>query len=142
MSRLILDQESGQWVNEKYQHIAEIINDWDSRLRLLWVPENLRNPRDEYPYAVGFFENEFSEPHIILFVKEEELDARIIAKLFDMRDAAKDPQARLDNLQRAEAIIREKANMEWREEQMEMAKTLIKSPLHRYRMRKGQVYDL
>lgn len=133
LGRRIYDPDAGEWVNENYQHIAEVINDWDPRLRLMWIPEQQRTPEDKYPYAIGFFESELAAPYIVMHVAEDELDERLIAKLFDMRDAAKDPHTRLKNLEDAKAILEAKQRVEEQAELHDMARTLWKSPLHSFR---------
>lgn len=141
VGKKILDQETGQWVNQKHQWVAEIINDYDPHLRLLWIPEGLRTAGDIYPYAIGFYDNEFSEPHIVCYVMEDELNEKILAKLFSMRNAAADPNKLIDTMDAAKKILKAKADMERHAELHDKARSLWKTPLHTYRM-DGKKFNL
>jgi len=139
--RLLFDEDSETWVSEKFQQLAEVINDWDPRLRLLWIPERNRGPGDIYPYAVGFFDNEFSEPHIILYLLEEELNSGVLGTLFNMRDNAQNVLEKLENMEQAKKIMEAKAQMEHQAELHDKARALWKTPLHTYTM-DGKVFHL
>lgn len=128
------DSNSGVWVNERFQRIAEIINDWDSHLSLLYIPERDRTEADVYPYAVAYTNNEFAPPHIILHVTEAELNENLLARLFDMRDNAQDIHTKLANLEAARALVEAKEQEDHQAELHELAYAMWHTTKHTYRV--------
>jgi hypothetical protein len=131
----VYDPDSDSWVNENFQRVAEIINDLDPTLRLLWIPPAQRLATDIEPYAVAQMRWGF-EPYIIFYVKEEELDARVIAKLFDSR--SDDLNAKIDHMEAARKLMEAKQNEERLAEIGDRAYSMWHSPKHYYELGKGQ----
>jgi len=122
----------GYFVSQEHKRIAEIIVDYDPRLRLVFIPPSERNYGDptEKPFAVAHFP-EGKEPYIAFFA--EECDERILERLF-LNDTQKhDMQARLDASDRAKEVIKMKKQIEDDEMKADIARSMWQSPLHTYR---------
>lgn len=140
----ILDPDSGQWVNAKHQRIAEIINDFDPTLHLFWIPPATRDPGDSKPYALC--QDQFGKaPYVIFYLHENELDERIIARLFEARRMASGNvgalAARLEAQDAARELVQAKARLEASEIARDKANFLWNQPLHTVRM-DGKVFHL
>ena len=131
-NKYFIDPDTGYMLSEKHQRIAEIINDWDSHLSLVFIPQTERTDTDVYPFAVTFTDNAFAAPHVVVYLQEDEVDERLIARLFDMRDNAKDPNAALDNLERASAIVRAKEQEDHQAELHDLAYHMWHTSKHTY----------
>ena len=134
----VLDPESNQWINVKHQRIAEIINDFDPTLHLLWIPPATRDFTDTKPYAVAQIRAEGDAPYIIFYLSEDQLDHRIIARLFESRRMADGNVGslaqRLDDLDRAQEMVKQKENLEASEIAADKAKFLWKTHKHTVKM--------
>lgn len=140
----ILDPESGQWVNAKYQRIAEIINDFDPTLHLLWIPPANRDAGDSKPYALC--QDQFGKnPYVVFYLHEAELDERIIARLFEARKMASGNvgalAARLEAQEAAHELVQAKIRLEASELARDKANFLWNCPLHTLKM-DGKVFHL
>ena len=134
---LVYDSSRNEFVNAKHQRIAEIIADYDPDLRLLFIPQRDRTAADIYPYAIGHG-NDAVGYDIIMYVKEEELDERLLARLW-MNDSRKnDPLHYLEKLEEAREAVQLKEELEKREERMDKAKFMIRSPYHTINMGNGK----
>lgn len=131
----IFDQDSGRFINAKHQRIAEIINDFDPSLFLMWIPpEHRTNNPLEQPYAVGQMRDNLPEPYIIMLVSEEELDHRLIGKLFRARQLAEGRPGSLEKcIEDANRLVemkKEAERLEDAEIAADKAKFLWRTPLH------------
>lgn len=141
----VLDPDSGHFVNAKHQRLAELIMDFDPTLRLLWIPPENRDAGDTKPYAVGQVCFDRTEPYIIFYIAEDELDHRVIAGLSEARRMAEGRIGsladRLDDQERAKKLLAAKEQVDLVEEARDKANFLWKTPKHTVRM-DGKVHHL
>lgn len=137
----ILDQDTGRFVSQEHMDIATIIQDYNPELHLVWIkPEDRVTDTDrKYPFAVMHFPRD-GEPYIVMMVKENELDQRILARLFEADQAKGDPLAKLNAANQAAQVMKEYRQAQEREELAEFHAALLKSPLHTYR-HNGKKYE-
>lgn len=124
--------EDGHWVNEKFARIAEIINDFDRRLQLVWIPPENRTAFDTKPYAVLHTKDDGLQT-IIMYIKEDELDERVLEQLFLGDTERHDVIARMEAQELAATIVRNKEKMERAEERQDFIKTVVGSHKHSFR---------
>lgn len=134
----VYDPASGEWINEKFQRIAELIHELSPELSLVWIPPSERADTDLEPYAIAHSPLG-RETYIIQYIKEEELDERIIENLITSSS-----DTLLERLHKMD-IIREKMRQDEARERLEqsadIARSMWKSPLHTYRIN-GREYHL
>lgn len=129
---MLVPAEDGHWVNEKFARIAEVIQDFDPRLQLVWIPPENRTALDVKPYGVLHSADD-GQQKMVMWIKEDELDERVVANLF-MGDTTKtDVLARLEAQERAQKVLQMKAEMEAAEERQDFIKSVVGSGLHNYR---------
>lgn len=127
MSNLpILDATSGQALPADKMRIAEIIQDFDSDLELRWIPPRARTQFDTKPWGIFHYKDDHPEGgYFVSFFAEDEMDHRVIAFLFKMRNQTmKDVEA----LYKAQEVLKYKERMEEMEEADEFRKWAIQSP--------------
>lgn len=127
----VLDPDSGQWVNAEHQRIAELINDFDDTLTLAWIPPAARTSADTRPYAVMQDHPELPEPYVVMYLAEDELDHRVIARLYQARMAASgNLEAELEAARMAQEALEAKKRLDEAEEAADKARFLWNTPLH------------
>lgn len=129
---MLVPAEDGHWVNEKFARIAEIITDFDPRLQLVWVPPEHRTAFDTKPYGI-LHTGDDGLQKMIMFIKEEELDERVISQLFLNDTNRHDVLSRLEAQDRAAKVLQMKADMEAAEERQDFIKSVVRSGKHSFR---------
>jgi len=134
---MLVPAEDGHWVNEKFARISEIINDFDHRLQLVWIPPENRTAFDVKPYGILHTADNGAQKMVML-IKEEDLDERILAHLFLNDTERHDVIARLEAEELAQQVMRNKEKMEEAEARRDFIETVVKSPLHSFK-HKGRI---
>lgn len=133
---------SGQWISAKQQRINEILQDYDPKLQLQWIPPGRRNEKDE-PFRVVCFPVN-GRPYLICTAMEA--DERLLATVFqaDQKNRSGGLMSWLDNYNSAKSIYNAKVNHERRQEQHEMAQAVIRNNKSSYKIRnsRGELIDL
>lgn len=136
----IADPNSGRFLSEKHRRVAEIINEWKPDLWLCFIPPENRTIEDTEPFAVIHRPPNGNE-YVVLTCKEEEVDERLIAKLWaaDRTRSGNDLNSYLDRLEAAQTALAMKEKMERFEEMHDQARHVFHSPLNSYRLSKDKV---
>lgn len=136
----IADPETGRFVSAKHQRVAEIINEWNPDLWLCFIPPENRRPEDVEPFAVVHRPANGME-YIVLTCKEEDVDERLIAKLWasDRTRSGNDVNDYLDKVEAAREALELKEKIERFEEAHDRARSMFHSPKHYYRLSKDKV---
>jgi len=134
---VMVPAEDGHWVNEKFARISEIINDFDRRLQLVWIPPENRTPSDVRPYGVLHTADDGSQ-RLVMLIKEEELDERVLQELFLNDTSRHDVLARMEANELAQTVLRNKQKMEEAEARQDFIKTVVGSPKHSFK-HKGRI---
>lgn len=132
--------ENGNHISQKFSSIAELIADFFPTLRLMWIPSSERQPTNSKPFAIGdFHQGEMVEPQIIMVLTEDELDQRLIERLFIMqRNAQGDPRALIQAQEDAMKAYNLKQRMAVMEEVVDRAAFLWRTPYHTINMGKDE----
>jgi hypothetical protein len=132
----IFDQTSGRLLSQEHQRIAELINDYDPDLYLVWIPPEDRDTEDarDLPFAIRHCP-ENAAPYIARRMKESEVDERLIAWLFqnDAQRSGGDPVGRIEAEIRAKEAVKLKAQVDEMMENHELAASIMASPLNTYK---------
>lgn len=129
---VMVPAEDGHWVNEKFARISEIINDFDHRLQLVWIPPENRTPHDIRPYGV-LHTSDDGQQRLVMLIKEEELDERVLQELFLNDTSRHDVLARMEAKELADTVLRNKQKMEEAEARQDFVRTVVGSPLHSFK---------
>lgn len=121
---VILDPCSGHALPQKAVRIAEILHDFDPDLELRWIPPSSLQEGDK-PYAI--WHNSRNHPnggYIVCLVDNNEMDHRIIGKLFRMRNTS---LSQIDADNKALEVMKLKERMDEQEELDAFRKFVIQS---------------
>lgn len=129
---VMVPAEDGHWVNEKFAQIAELINSFDHRLRLVWIPPENRTAFDTKPYGIIHTNPEGAEK-LVMLIKEDELDERVLATLYMNDTSRQDVLTRLEAQDEAARVLRNKQKMEEAEARQDFIKTVVGSHKHSFR---------
>lgn len=129
---MLVPAEDGHWVNEKFARISEIIHDFDPRLQLVWIPPEGRTAFDTKPYGVLHTSDQGLQK-MVMYIKEDELDERVLAQLFLGDTERHDVLARMEAQELAERITRNKEKMEEAEARQDFIKTVVGSHKHSFK---------
>jgi hypothetical protein len=125
--------DDGHFVSEKHARISEIIQDFNPYLQLVWIPpENRTDDNPEPPYAI-MDTTPGKQPYVIFTIKEDELDERVLARLFQADLSQHDVLARLEATERAAEVVRLKERMDKAEEHKDFVKSVVGSGKHSFR---------
>jgi len=133
MSRVFFDASVGAYTAEE-ANMADLINDFDDTLFLEVVPQGQRDIYTSLkPYRIVQRHPNFPE-YTVMEIGATELDHRVLASLFNAREAAEGKVGtladRLENEEAAAEIVRLKARNEEREELRDKARFLMRTPFH------------
>lgn len=121
----LLTQE-GVFISDKWQRLAEILEDFDPNLELRWIPpSNRTDPTDKSrPYAIVHAAPGKRE-YIVMFAGETDNPQNILAKLFEGNLNKSDPNRTIDAANAAAQAFEMKRNMEEMEERHDMMHFLL-----------------
>ncbi len=104
----------------KAQRIAEILQEYDPTLEFRWIPPKDRNSFDTKPFAV--WHNPVGLPsYMIMALKEDELDHRVLAAIFNANNNNGSVLSRLEAEEAAKQAIKYKEQIDLEEERREFA---------------------
>lgn len=129
---VMVPAEDGHWINEKFARISEIIHDFDHRLQLVWIEPENRTAFDTKPYGVLHTADNGAQK-MVMFIKEEDLDERVLEKLFLGDTERHDVIARIEAQELAATVMRNKEKMEKAEERREFIASVVRSPKHTFK---------
>ena len=132
---------NGHFVSAKQVRINEILQDYDPRLQLQWIPPDQRS-KDDLAFRVVCFPDG-KPPYAVCFA--EEADERLLAKVFEA-DQQNSPNklSYIENYNRALELTRAKEEQERREEAHKIAAAAIRNNKSSYKIRnhRGELIDL
>lgn len=105
------------------QRLAELLQDFDDSLELQWVPTDERNAFSITPYRIVQNHPAYGE-YVVMYLKEDELDHRVIAALFKARSG--DALSELEAEEKAKEALKLKAQLEIEEADAEFTTWAIK----------------
>ena len=132
----VMDNEHGA-LSVKHMRIAEIIRDYNPELELAFIPKNARSAFDAEPFAV-IHNMPNGNRYVVMTCKEEEVDERLLAKVFMADHKNGDVLKRLEAEEAARRAMLLKQQMDEEEDRQDFVKSVIKGK-HYYR-HNGKVY--
>lgn len=121
----------GQWVSEKYEQLAQTVQDYDHNLELRWIPPALRTREDKKPYVI--WDTLSNSP--VLYASELDTPQDILASLF-MADNVRGGNVldRIDAINKAAEALRLRAQLDEHEIMKDKVAFLKGTPLHYIKM--------
>jgi hypothetical protein len=125
--------DDGQWVSQSHMRIAEIIRDYEPTLSLVWIPIDQRSEADRGREFAVIHSPIGGPVYTVLHCSADEVDHRLLARLFNGDLAKNNVLNWLDSIEEAKAIIKAKQDAELAEERQEIVRSIIKSPKSVYK---------
>lgn len=125
--------DDGHFVSEKVAHISEIVRDFNPNLQLVWIPPENRTEGDTVPPFAIMDKTPGTEPYIVFTIKEDELDERVLAKLFRGDLTKHDVLAEIEAGEKAREVMDLKRRMELAEERQDFIKSVVSSGIHSFK---------
>lgn len=116
----------GQWVSEKFERLASLIQDYDASLELRWIPPVGRTREDKEPYVIWDTRTDTS----VLFAKEQDEPHQILARLWGIDNVHNNVLDKIEIEENAKKALDMKAWMDKQEEAADLAYFFKQSPLH------------
>lgn len=126
------DEASGHWVSAEFQRIAQVIHDFDPDLSLAWIPPEMRQANEVQAFAI-ICAPVGREQYIVRLLGEEELNENLIAWLFTHNSNNVNVLDAVEAKDAARKALEMQRELDEREEMLDIAKSMLKSPLHTYR---------
>lgn len=130
--------ETNSFLSERVRRVAEIINDYDAGLFLAPTPDEIRAKNPGKTFAI-IHENEQGYSYVVRLLEETEIDENLLVWLWTHDNNNVNVLERIEKLDEARKAIKLKAIMEEREENQDIGKSILNSPLHTYR-HNGKIY--
>lgn len=120
---MMIATESGDWVSEQFQRLAEIIKDYDPYLELRWIPPGQRDTDADKknPYCII----DTRSNYIVMFASERDNPESILARLWSADNKHGSVLDRLDAENAAREAFRLKAEMDDHEMKKDFTAWLI-----------------
>lgn len=122
-------------LSAEHLRIAEILQDYNPQLDLVWIPPENRLPEDKGLFwAVRCTPSDGRKPYLLFQLREDEIDHRVLERVFE-QDLHKNPDF-LSKLERKEAAMRlvdMKRQMDEAEERRAFVKSVFSSPKSTYK---------
>jgi hypothetical protein len=115
--------ESGEWVSEDFQRLAEIVKDYDPYLELRWIPPGQRetDADKKNPYCII----DTRSNYIVMFASERDNPQTILARLWSADNGRGSVLDRVDAENAAAEAFRLKSQMDDEEMKKDFAAWLI-----------------
>lgn len=136
----VWDSEHGCFINQDHQRFAEILEDIDPYLCLVWIPPKERDGTNDKPYAV-LHQPPGLEPYVVRWISELEMNnpTAILDNIFQSNTAKFDPIKALEDHETHEQMMQLKREEDRIEDDIQLGVFLAKTPLHTFK-HNGQIY--
>lgn len=127
-------------LSQKHERVAEIIKDYDPDLELAYIPAAERTAFDSRPFAIVHVNPANGYRYVVMTCTEDEVDERLIARLFQHNLSETDVLGRIEAEDAARQLMEMRRKMDEHEEKQEFARAVISSKKNYYR-HNGKVYS-
>lgn len=107
----VYSEEAGSFISSKFQHLAEILHDYDSTLEMRWIPPRARSADDSKPYCI-VHQLPGKAPYVVKYFSDLDNPEQILADIFVGDNNNGNVLSRLDKMNAAAEAFRLKEKME------------------------------
>lgn len=119
--------EDGRMVDAEVERIAALIQDYDPRLELAWIPPEQREVNEAHPFAV-LYNNPNGMQEIVFRLKENEIDHRVIKRLWENdSNTGTNVLDQIEAEENARRAVELKRQMDEAEERQELAAWMLQA---------------
>jgi len=125
--------ETGEWVDENFERLARMLQDYSPTLELRWIPPDKRTREDKKPYQVVNRESTGQET-VVCYASELDSPVDILTTVFNADNKHGNVLDRIESHNRARELFLLKEKQDRLEEAMDLAEFMFTTPLHYIRM--------
>ncbi len=125
--------ESGEWVDDNFERLHRILQDYSPTLQLRWIPPDKRTREDKEPYQVVNVESN-GQVTVVCHAKETDSPVDILTTVFNADNKHGDVLSRIETRNRAQELFNLKKKDDELSEALELATFMFTTPLHYIRM--------
>lgn len=131
--------DDGRWVNEHFERLARVVQDYDPQFELRWIPPEHRSTEEERakPYAIC----DVVTNSVVFLAGELDTPEQILGRLFDGDSKHGDVLKRIDAHNAAIEAMQMKEKMDKAEERQEFISHLIGNKNNYIRLPGGRKVD-
>lgn len=137
----VYSSETRDFISQKHQQFAQILNEYDDTLTLEYVPTLDRTEDDTKPFRIRQTPRDGRKPYIVRYLTAAEMDrpAEILAWIWEGDLKKQRPVSVLERMEaqtKFEQVLKMKQEDEIREEQKDLLLNLVtggRNRLHTYR---------
>lgn len=130
------------WVNENFARLAEIIQDFDSYLELVYIPPAQRTDPQDHARAYAIVDNNPRfKRHVIMYAPHDVDPQKLLAALWNSNSDKNDVLGYIDAEEAARKAFEMKKQVEEDEAKQDMVRWWLKTPLHTARLGGGVKID-
>lgn len=129
--------ETGQWVDENFERLARMLQDYSPTLELRWIPTDRRTREDKKPYQVVNRESNGQET-IVCHASETDSPIDILTAVFTADNKQGNVLDRIEAHNRAIELFALKEKEDRLSEALELSKFMFTTPLHYIKMGKDE----
>lgn len=134
--------DDGRWVSEEYERLARVVQDYDPRFELRWIPPEARTSKEDIakPYVV--WDTLVNKP--VLFASELTTPKEILSRMFEGDMSKHSPDSilrKVEASERAAKALEMKAKMDEEEERQDYIAHLIGNKNNYIRLKNGMKVD-
>lgn len=131
---VFIPTDDGQWVDENYERLARLIQDYDHNLTLAWIPPDKRTRDDKKPYVI--IDTLTNTP--VMYASELDTPNDILTNLFMADNKQGDVLSRIEASNNAAQLLEQKTRLDQYEEEMDKAEFLFRSKTNYLKMGKNE----
>jgi hypothetical protein len=126
-----------QWISEKFELLAEIVQDYDPYLELRWIPPDKRTRDDKKPYVVVDARTNTA----VIYASDLDVPEQILAQIIQDDNKNGSVLSKLESFEAANKLFEMKKFMNEMEQAADEVECLIRSPLNVYRFNGKKLDD-
>jgi hypothetical protein len=126
-------------ITREFEVLAEVIQDFDPRLELCWIPYEKRTSEDKKPWAIVHTHQ--GNRHIVLTASELDPPKDILARLWGADTVRHDVVRELEVHNAAQEALDHRRNLDDLEQAADETKFMVSTSLHTFTMPNGVKYD-
>lgn len=136
---MFIPSNDGRWVDENFERLARVVQDYDPRYELRWIPPEHRATDTDKAKPYAIWDTELNE--VVMHASELDTPTDILERMFLGDKTKGDVLARIDARNAAAEALRLKEKLDAQEERQEYAAWLMGTQKNYIKLPDGRKVD-
>jgi hypothetical protein len=139
---LPVPMSDGRFISQRVAMVVEVLQDIDKNIEVRWIPPEDRVLESDPAFAIVDVHPGHPENVIFYIQKEEDMDGRVVERFLDIKRKNENGTlvSEMETKNEAFKLLQQKLFKEQLDEANDLAYSILKSPLHRYK-HDGVIYE-